>query len=143
MKLTNSKDKRVVVLQWKEPAGTRIEVFSNLKNLCLNYPEFNYNTLNNYLSKGRTAYEKDHVKIERKTVLTKPDKSATATKRNIVPVVRTVRLHAANDSKHDLIYWLAQPPKKRLEAVTFIISQSLTKSQRMDKTSIRSVKINE
>ncbi|QEC52993.1 hypothetical protein EDD80_105212 [Anseongella ginsenosidimutans] len=143
MKKIGSKDKRVVVLQWKEPAGTRVEVFSNLKNLCLNYPEFNYNTLNNYLGKGRTAYEKDHVKIERKTVLTKPDMPATITKRSIAPVVRTVKLHEANDSERDLIYWLAQPPKKRLEAVAFIVSQSLTKNQRMDKTSIRTVKINE
>ena len=58
-------NKRVIVVQWKRFAGIDIDVFSSLKGFCDSYPEFNYNTLNNYLSKKKVPYETDQIKIER------------------------------------------------------------------------------
>jgi len=42
----------------------------------------------------------------------------------------------ANDEQHDFEYWLSRPVKERAAAVTHIISQSLTRGQRMDKTKL-------
>lgn len=42
----------------------------------------------------------------------------------------------ADDEQHDLEYWLSRPVKERAAAVTHIISQSLTRGQRMDKTKL-------
>jgi hypothetical protein len=42
----------------------------------------------------------------------------------------------AKDEQHDMEYWLSKPVKERAAAVTFIISQSLQKGQRMDKTKV-------
>jgi len=58
-------NKRVVVVHWKRFAGTDIDVFTSLKGFCDSYPDFNYNTLNNYLSKKKIPFENDTVKIER------------------------------------------------------------------------------
>lgn len=52
----------------------------------------------------------------------------------VVPVVRKVAMKDACDTARDWEYWLSQSPSKRLEAVTFIITQSLEKNARMDKT---------
>ncbi len=43
-------------------------------------------------------------------------------------------LKDANDEERDLEYWLTKQVKDRAAAVTFLISQFLTKGQRMDKT---------
>jgi hypothetical protein len=63
-------NKRVVVVHWKRFAGTDIDVFSSLKNFCNSYPEFNYHTLNNYLSKKKIPFENDEIKIVRQPLLT-------------------------------------------------------------------------
>lgn len=63
-------NKRVVVVHWKRFAGTDIDVFSSLKNFCDSYPEFNYHTLNNYLSKKKVPFENDEIKIVRQPLLT-------------------------------------------------------------------------
>ena len=62
-------NKRVVVVQWKRFAGIDIDVFSSLKNFCESYPDYNYHTLNNYLSKKKIPFENDEVKIERQPLL--------------------------------------------------------------------------
>jgi hypothetical protein len=62
--------KRVVIMNWKERTKDPFEIFSNLKLLCESYPIYNYNTLNNYLSKNKMAYENKDVRIERKVVNT-------------------------------------------------------------------------
>jgi hypothetical protein len=110
-------------------------VFSSLKNFCLSYAEYNYNTLSNYISKKKIAYENEKIRIERKNIFSKPKESRNIT-RSIVPVVRKVRLKEADDEVRDLAYWLAQPVAARINAVTFLISQSLKKGERMDKTKI-------
>ena len=129
-------EKRVILLHWKSKPGCPVEVFSNLKLLCQRYPEYNYNTLNNYLSKAKTAYENDTVKVERLPVFSRPFFPATVS-RSILPVVTKQPLKALDEKQQDLQYWLKRPAKERLAAVTFIISQSLKKGQRMDKSIVR------
>jgi hypothetical protein len=53
----------------------------------------------------------------------------------ITPVVHKIPLKSLDEKMNDLNYWLAQPLVKRLEAVTFLISQTVDlKTTRMDKT---------
>ena len=121
---------------WKNNIENPFEVFSNLKNFCLSYPQFNYNTLSNYLSKAKIAYENQEIRIERKNIILKPKGAPDSRIRKIAPVLRRVMMKDANDEQHDLEYWLGRPVKERAAAVTYIISQSLTKGQRMDKTKL-------
>src|SRR6202012_1849463 len=96
---------------------------------------YNYNTLNNYLSKEKIAFENEDVRVERKSIISKPKPIApTGTARSIAAVSRKVLMKDADDDKRDLEYWLSQPVKKRAEATTFLISQMLKKGQRMDKS---------
>ncbi len=56
---------------------------------------------------------------------------------NIKPVLHKVPLNSFDEKMNDLNYWLAQPLVKRLEAVTFLISQTVDlKTTRMDKTHV-------
>ena len=132
--------KRVVVVYWKNRPEDPFEVFSSLKNFCLSYPQYNYNTLSNYLSKGKIAYENKEVRVERKSIYLKP-KAEKDVKRTIVPVIRKVSLKDAEDYSHDLEYWLSRPAVERLAAVTTIVRQSLKKGQRMDKTKLERRKL--
>lgn len=138
MQATHQSHKRVVLIYWKDQRDEAFEVFSNLKNFCLSYPQYNYNTLNNYLSKGKVPYENEEVRVERKIILTQPKEKVPAAhdSRRITPVVRKVAMKDADDHTYDLEYWLSQPADKRLEAVTFIIAQSLQKGQRLDRTAV-------
>lgn len=129
-------EKRVIVVFWKNSIDNPFEVFSNLKNFCLSYPQFNYNTISNYLSKAKVAYENQEIRIERKNIISKPKPVPEARIRKIAPVLRRVMMKDANDEQHDLKYWLSRPVKERAAAVTYIISQSLTNGQRMDKTKL-------
>ena len=133
-------EKRVILMHWKTRPDCLVEVFSNLKLLCQSYPQYNYNTLNNYLSKAKTAYENDTIKVERLPIFSRPLLIATVS-RSIIPVVTKQPLKALDEKKQDLEYWLSRPPKERLAAVTFIISQSLKKGQRMDKTIVHVKKL--
>jgi len=55
-----------------------------------------------------------------------------------------VPLKSLDEKVNDLNYWLAQPVIKRLEAVTFLISQTVDlKTTRMDKTHFVRRKIKE
>jgi len=139
MSVTHLTNKRVVVVFWKERLEQPFEVFSNLKNFCLSYPQYSYNTLNNYLSKGKIPFENREVRVERKNIITQPKaiSSSIKTRRMIVPVVRKVAFNEANDTARDLEYWLKQPYSKRIEAVTFIIAQSLRKGAKIDRTAVR------
>ena len=125
-----NRTKRVIVAYWKTRPENPIEVFSSLKNFCLSYSAYNYNTLNNYLGRNKIAYETNTVRIERKNVFLKPKLPA---ERKIQPGVRKVALHEANDYSHDLNYWLSRPVNERLAAVTLLVRQTLTKGQQMDK----------
>lgn len=120
--------KRVVVLTWKKRKNNTIEIFSNLKLLCASYPAYNYNTLNNYLSKKKVAYENDEVRIERKPVHT-----------NVIPV-RKIKMIANrvdridhDEETQNRSFWLSRTPDERLNAVTILRSQVLVKGQRMNK----------
>ena len=53
----------------------------------------------------------------------------------ITPVVKK-GLMKEIDEQEDLLYWLSKPPRERIEAVTFIVSQFLKPGQRLDKTAI-------
>ncbi len=132
MQAKNS-NKRVVVAYWKTRAENPIEVFSSLKNFCLSYSSYNYNTLNNYLGKNKIAYDTNTVRIERKNVFLKPKIPA---ERKIQPVARKMALHEANDYTHDLNYWLSRPVTERLAAVTLLVRQTLAKGQQMDKRKV-------
>ena len=123
--------KRIVVINWKEKADKPLQAFSNLKLLCETYPQYNYNTLNNYLSKNKIAYENEDVRIERLTVNTE-----VIPKRKIAMVVNRVPMRIHNDEAADREYWLSRPPVERLRAVTQLSMQFLAKGQRMDKTHI-------
>jgi hypothetical protein len=142
METLNIQEKRVIVVYWKNSMENPLEVFSNLKNFCLSYPQFNYNTISNYLSKAKIAYENREIRIERKNVISKPKPKPKPTPspepriRKIAPVLRRVMMKNANDEQHDLKYWLGRPVKERAAAVTYIISQSLANGQRMDKTKL-------
>ncbi|SDZ90654.1 hypothetical protein SAMN05192529_1041 [Arachidicoccus rhizosphaerae] len=129
--------KRIVLVHWKKQQHT--EVFSNLRNFCLSYPEYSYNTLNNYLGKEKTAYDNETVRVERKEIITKP-KVDVAASRAIAPVLRRVKMKQAEDQMHDWHYWISQPVIKRAEAVTFLVNQMLKKGQRMDKTIVNKIK---
>jgi hypothetical protein len=110
--------KRVVVVHWKLKPENPFEVFSSLKNFCLSYSGYNYNTLSNYLSKDKIAYDNPEIRIERKSVILKPKPEANpAQKRRLVPVVRRVKLNEAEDERHDLEYWLRKSPLDRISAV--------------------------
>ena len=124
--------KRVVVVYWKNHPENPIEVFSSLKNFCLSYLEYNYNTLSNYLSKAKVPYETDKLRVERKIIFLQPKIQV----RKIMPIIRKVALKQANDYKQDLNYWMGKTPAERLAAVTFLSRQSIKKGQRMDKTTI-------
>ncbi|MFY0256050.1 hypothetical protein ACDQ55_19090 [Chitinophaga sp. 30R24] len=131
-------NRRVVVVHWKNQQDHSFEIFSNLKNFCLSYPKYNYNTLNNYLSKGKIPFENNEVRVERKNIITQPkaQNMSSNINRRIMPIVRKVAINEANDVIRDWEYWLNQSSSKRLEAVTFIVSQSLAKGARLDKTVI-------
>jgi len=56
---------------------------------------------------------------------------------NIVPILNKVPLKSFDEKMNDLNYWLAQPLVKRLEAVTFLISQTVDlNTTRMDKSHV-------
>jgi hypothetical protein len=129
--------KRVVVVHWKNKPEDPFEVFSSLKNFCLSYEDYNYNTLSNYLSKGKIAYDNQQMRIERKLVILKPKNNPdSAAKRSIVPVGRKVLLHEADDAKKDMNFWLSKSPLNRISAVTDLISDSMKRSKRLDKKKI-------
>jgi hypothetical protein len=55
----------------------------------------------------------------------------------IDPLLHKATLHSFDEKMNDLSYWLTQPVIKRLEAVTFLISQTVDlKTTRMDKTHV-------
>ena len=56
---------------------------------------------------------------------------------NIAPILNKVSLKSFDEKMNDLNYWLSQPLIKRLEAVTFLISQTVDlETTRMDKTHV-------
>lgn len=123
--------KRVIVLNWKQQTENPFEIFSNLKLLCESYPVYNYNTLNNYLSKNKMAYENKDVRIERKVVHT-----AAIPPRKMAMVANRVNMRQHDDEAADLAYWLSRPAKERLEAVTSLSAQFMKKGQRMDRSHV-------
>jgi hypothetical protein len=125
--------KRVVVINWKGRQENPFEVFSNLKILCESYPAYNYNTLNNYLSKSKMPYENDDVRIERKIVQT-----AAVPQRKILMVAKKVKMRTHDEIKQNLNYWLSRPVGERLDAVTRLSAQLKKRpDQRMDKSIYR------
>ena len=55
----------------------------------------------------------------------------------ITPVVHKTPLKSFDEKMNDLSYWLTQPVIKRLEAVTFLIFQTVgLKTTKMDKTHV-------
>lgn len=118
------------------------QVFSNLKNFCATYPRYNYNTLNNYLSKNKIAYENEQVRVERKSIITNVlNDKAEQQYRRIVPVVKNGMLKDLDQDMEDYNYWLSKPIQARAAAVTLIIAQSLEQGQRMDKSMVKKGKL--
>lgn len=114
-------------MNWKSQAENSIEVYSNLKILCESHPMFNYNTLNNYLSKSKIPYENDVVRIERKVVHTEPAK-----RRQIAIVGNKVKAQGHDEEKQNRDFWVTRPPAERLDAVRRLRAQ-VVKNERMNK----------
>ena len=66
--INTDKSRRVILVHWKKLESNNLEVFSSLKNFCDSHPGYSYNTLNNYLSKKKIAYENEEVRLERKPI---------------------------------------------------------------------------
>ncbi len=127
--------RRVVLVYWKEKKENLFEIFSNLKNFCISYPEYNYNTLNNYLSKRKVPYTDDTIHIERKPII-----SEVIKKRKMIPVVKKGLIKDMGEEE-DLAYWISRPVKERLAAVTSLVSASLKKGERMNRSIIHKRKM--
>lgn len=142
-KIVKNTGRRVVLAYWKVRRENAFEVFSNLLLFCKSYPAYNYNTLNNYLSKEKIAFENDSVRVERMPLLNRPIPLQPA---HIGPfkmthVVRTSALHEIDEKKEDLAYWLSRSPEERIAAVTFIVLQSLKAGQRMNRSIVQKRKM--
>ena len=130
---------RVILLHWKNQPGNRVEVFSNLKLLCAHYPRYNYNTLNNYLSKSRKAYENEEVRIERMVVNRRPPQTIPG--REMVLTAERVKMRSHNEESQNKAYWITRTPSERLRAATKLSMQMLKKGQRMDRSRVVKRKI--
>ena len=108
MEINQPQKKRVIVVFWKNNPETPFEVFSNLKNFCLSYTQYNYNTISNYLSKAKVPYENSDMRIERKSIISKPKPVTGSRVRKIVPVLRRVMMKNTDDEDRDLKYWLSR-----------------------------------
>jgi hypothetical protein len=127
--------RRVLLVQWKERDVDTFEVFSNLLLFCQSYPQYNYNTLNNYISKAKTVFENDFVRVERKELLTRPVPHPVETNMfRMSRVVRRTAAHGYDEKAEDLVYWLSKPAKDRLAAVTFISMGDMGWKKKMDRT---------
>ena len=138
-------ERRVILAYWKHQKENPFEVFSNLKIFCQSYPAYSYNTLNNYLSKGKKAFENDTVRIERKGLITKPVVPVNPVQDEdgfkIARVVRKAPMKEIDQDAEDLDYWLSRSPGERLAAVCFLVAQSLKPGERMDKTLVTKRKL--
>lgn len=114
-------------MNWKYRPEDPIEVYSNLKLLCESHPVYSYNTLNNYLSKNKTAYENEVVRIERKIVQSGPVKT-----RQMAIVGNKVKMQGHDEEKQNRDYWLSRPVAERLDAVYRLRAQ-VVKNERMNK----------
>ena len=54
--------------------------------------------------------------------------------RKIAMTFRQTTLKDSNQPKEDLKFWTTKTPKERLAAVTFLVNQSLSPQQRMNKS---------
>jgi hypothetical protein len=135
--------RRVVLVHWKDRREEPYEVFSNLKVFSERYPVYNYNTLNNYLSKQRVAFEDDRVRVERKGLITKAvvPGPIRGNEFKMERVVRKVAMKGLDEGAENLEYWLSRSPVERLAAAAFIMGQSTKKGQRMDKTIVNKRKM--
>jgi hypothetical protein len=122
---------RVIIAFWKNRKEQQIEVFSSLKNFCAVHPDFNYNTMSNYLSKERIPFENEVLRLERK-VVNQP--TPAEPKRAMAMVGRSFPLKGHDQEAEDLAYWLTKTPGERLAAVTRLVRSNLPKDARMDKS---------
>jgi hypothetical protein len=125
---------RVVLLYWKNRPDNPFEIFSNLRLLSNRYPGFNYNTLNNYLSKNKLPFENQDVRIERVEV--NRHAAAAIPGRKMVLQGRKVRMKGNDEELQDKQFWLSRTPAERLQAATELSLQLLGKEQKMDRTKV-------
>lgn len=52
----------------------------------------------------------------------------------LTPVVTKRVLGDFDEAAEDIRYWLTRPVEERIAAVTFLVSQTLSKGERLDKT---------
>jgi hypothetical protein len=133
----NAPARRVVLVHWKNKTSDAFDVFSNLRNFCLAYPAYSYNTLNNYLSKQKIAYENEEVRIERKNIISTIAQPAF----KLFPVVRKAKLSDINEEQEDAAYWASKSAAERIAATTFLVAQRLQPLQRMDKSVVKKLKL--
>jgi hypothetical protein len=118
---TENQGRRVLLVHWKDRVDNAFEIFSNLMLFCESYPQYKYNTLNNYLSKAKVAFENEVVKVERKSVLNRPIPREMPTESSrMARVVRISTLDGIDEKLEDLDYWLSKMPAERIAAVTHI-----------------------
>ena len=90
------------------------------------------------MTKVKSITKNKQSKVEKISVSSTPIVTRSKT-----TVVSKQPLKDMDEKQQDLEYWLSRPVIERLAAVTFIISQSLKKSQRMDKTIVHFKKMKE
>jgi len=135
---TQSHSRRVLLVHWKDRKEDSVEIFSNLLLFCESYPQYSYNTLNNYLSKGKIPFETERIRVERKNVFNRAIKKETrASEFRMERVARITSLHEIEEKLEDLEYWLSKSPNERLAAVTFISMGADGWSRKMDKTILK------
>ena len=90
------------------------------------------------MTKVKSITKNKQSKVEKISVSSTPIVTRSKT-----TVVSKQPLKDMDEKQQDLEYLLSRPVIERLAAVTFIISQSLKKSQRMDKTIVHFKKMKE
>lgn len=130
--------KRVVVAVWKNRSDRRIEVFSNLKVFCESYPNFSYNTLNNYLGKAKSPFENQELLLTRQELFSKPILKKA---RSIQAVVTRYEQAVHDEGEQNLDFWLAAEPETRIYAVTKLASEGIPIDTKMDKQVVQKFKL--
>jgi hypothetical protein len=123
---------RVILTWWKERTDQPFVVYSNLRNFCKHYPEYNYNTLNNHLSKKKQPFENESVRIERIAVIGNAEVKLGSPEFRMQKVVRKVKMSDIDEDEERRAYWMSRPAVERIRAVSFL-SGHLRGNQKVEK----------
>ena len=133
--------KRVVLVYWKKIDKAAFAVYSNLQNFCRLYPEYSYNTINNYLSKKGVPFEDEKVWIERLQVIdNKTYLQPQMVHEGIQRVVQIRQQNAYDEDSERVMYWMSRPAWQRLAEVARVSGHTSNHS-RLDRRFVRKRKL--